>query len=196
MPSITQPPSSCHDPAELEEDVLLGVDTHKDLHVAAVITVLGAVLGSRHFPTTTDGYRQLVAWARSFGVLRRAGVECTGSYGAALARYLRTDGLEVIEVNQPDKAARRRHGKTDHRRRSRGPRGPVRSRHLRRQDQRRAGGDAPAVQAGEGISGQVTDPGHQPTQERLGLGRLGTTRIHGRAQQPTPDQAMCATRRP
>jgi transposase len=113
VPSITQPPSSCHDPAELEEDVLLGVDTHKDLHVAAVITVLGAVLGSHHFPTTTDGYRQLVAWARSFGVLRRAGVECTGSYGAALARYLRTDGLVVIEVNQPDKAARRRHGKTD-----------------------------------------------------------------------------------
>jgi len=40
-------------------------------------------------------------------------VECTGSYGAALARQLRAAGITVIEVNQPDKATRRRHGKTD-----------------------------------------------------------------------------------
>ncbi|WP_370270329.1 transposase [Streptomyces sp. V4I8] len=50
--------------------------------------------------------------ARS-AILRRAGVECTGSYGAALTRHLRAEGIEVTEVNQPDKAARRRHGKTD-----------------------------------------------------------------------------------
>ncbi|MEV3927683.1 IS110 family transposase, partial [Actinomadura coerulea] len=110
---MTQPPTSCHVPADVQEDVLVGVDTHKDLHVAAVVTTLGAVLGSRSFPATADGYRQLVAWARSFGVLRRAGAECTGSYGAALARHLHADGLEVVEVNQPDKAARRRHGKSD-----------------------------------------------------------------------------------
>lgn len=40
-------------------------------------------------------------------------MECTGSYGAALARLLRAEGIEVTEVNQPDKAARRRRGKTD-----------------------------------------------------------------------------------
>ncbi|WP_244952614.1 IS110 family transposase, partial [Streptomyces ipomoeae] len=40
-------------------------------------------------------------------------MECTGSYGAALARILRAEGIEVTEVNQPDKAARRRRGKTD-----------------------------------------------------------------------------------
>ncbi len=40
-------------------------------------------------------------------------MECTGSYGAALARQLRAAGITVIEVNQPDKATRRRHGKTD-----------------------------------------------------------------------------------
>lgn len=33
--------------------------------------------------------------------------------GAALTRHLRAEGIEVTEVNQPDKAARRRHGKTD-----------------------------------------------------------------------------------
>ncbi|MFC5201017.1 transposase [Streptomyces kaempferi] len=113
MPSITQPTTPCHVPAEAEEDILLGVDTHKDVHAAAVITTLGAALDGRSFPATAEGYRQLLSWARSFGMLRRAGVECTGSYGAAVTRHLQAEGIEVTEVNQPDKAARRRHGKTD-----------------------------------------------------------------------------------
>ena len=45
--------------------------------------------------------------------MHRAGVEGTGSYGAALTRHLRRHGITVIEVNRPDRAARRRHGKTD-----------------------------------------------------------------------------------
>jgi transposase len=95
------------------EEVVLGVDTHKDVHVAAVLSGLGALLASKAFPTTAAGYRRLVDWTRSFGVLRRAGVECTGSYGAALARHLTGEGIEVLEVNQPDKATRRKRGKTD-----------------------------------------------------------------------------------
>ncbi|MEU8952110.1 hypothetical protein [Streptomyces sp. NPDC048489] len=51
------------------EDVILGVDTHKDVHVAAVITVLGALLAHQELSTTATGYRQLLAWARSFGIL-------------------------------------------------------------------------------------------------------------------------------
>ncbi|WP_266977485.1 IS110 family transposase [Streptomyces sp. NBC_00233] len=97
----------------LAEDVILGVDTHKDVHVAAVITALGALLAHQQFPTTAAGYRQLLSWARSFGALRRAGVECTGSYGAALARFLSRENVQVIEVNQPDRALRRKRGKTD-----------------------------------------------------------------------------------
>jgi transposase len=46
-------------------------------------------------------------------LLRRAGVECTGSYGKALARHLRGADVAVIEVNKPDRATRRRRGKTD-----------------------------------------------------------------------------------
>jgi transposase len=95
------------------EEVIVGVDTHKDFHVAAVLTALGALLGSKTFPTTTAGYRALLRWARGFGAVRRAGVECTGSYGAALARYLVAAEVEVFEVNQPDKATRRRRGKND-----------------------------------------------------------------------------------
>jgi transposase len=45
------------------------------------------------FATTTAGYQQLLGWAQAFGTLRRAGVECTGSYGAALTRYLRAAGV-------------------------------------------------------------------------------------------------------
>jgi transposase len=95
------------------EEVVLGVDTHKDVHVAAVITVLGVLLGSAEFATTSAGYRRLLAWARGFGGLHRAGVEGTGSYGAALTRHLRRHDITVVEVNRPDRAARRRHGKTD-----------------------------------------------------------------------------------
>ncbi len=94
-------------------EVILGVDTHKDLHAAAVINPLGVLLSSKNFPTTAAGYQALLVWAKTFGTLRRAGVECTGSYGAALARHLHAAGIEVIEVNQPDKTTRRRQGKTD-----------------------------------------------------------------------------------
>jgi transposase len=65
------------------------VDTHKDVHVAAVLTTLGVGLSNENFPATAAGYQALLDWVGTFGVLRRAGVECTGSYGAALARHLR-----------------------------------------------------------------------------------------------------------
>ena len=99
--------------AALDEEVILGVDTHNDTHVAAVITVLGALLDTRAFPTTTAGYTDMVNWARRHGRLRRAGVEGTSSHGTALTRHLHCDGVQVIEVNRPDRAVRRRRGKTD-----------------------------------------------------------------------------------
>jgi len=74
---------------------------------------MGMLLASQSFPTSGPGYEQLLAWARSFGSQSRAGVECTGSFGAALARHLRANEIEVIEVNQPDKATRRRRGNND-----------------------------------------------------------------------------------
>lgn len=111
--SMPQPTLPAQQAAQPVEDVILGVDTHKDMHVAAVITVLGALFAHQEFPTTAAGYRQLLVWARSFGALHRAGVECTGSYGSALARFLHRENIQVIEVNQPDRATRRKRGKTD-----------------------------------------------------------------------------------
>jgi transposase len=98
---------------ECRQEVVLGVDTHKDAHVAAVVSTTGRLIASHSFPTTAEGYQQLLDWVSFHGMADRAGVECTGSYGAALSRFLRSKGLAVIEVNQPDKTTRRRRGKTD-----------------------------------------------------------------------------------
>jgi len=93
--------------------VVVGVDTHKDVHVAAVLTGAGVGLGSLSFPATRAGYRDLLAWAQQFGSTVVAGVEGTGSWGAGLVRFLRAEGVRVIEVNRPDRSLRRRRGKTD-----------------------------------------------------------------------------------
>lgn len=95
------------------DELVLGVDTHKDFHVAAVLTTVGALVATASFPATRSGYKHLLAWSRSFASVRRAGVEGTGSYGAALARFLAGCGVAVVEVNRPDRSVRRRRGKTD-----------------------------------------------------------------------------------
>src|SRR5213595_2099991 len=76
--------------------VFAGVDTHKELHVAAVIDAGETVLGTRSFSTTRAGYRALLAWIVEFGQLARIGVEGTGSYGAGLTRHLAQAGITVL----------------------------------------------------------------------------------------------------
>jgi transposase len=93
--------------------VTVGVDTHGDVHVAHAKDQLGRRLDTVSVPTTPGGYRDLLAWARRLGELDAWGVEGTGAYGAALARFLRDHGQVVLEVTRPDRAARRRHGKSD-----------------------------------------------------------------------------------
>lgn len=90
-----------------------GVDTHKDLHVASVVNHEDQVLGTQSFATTRQGYRLMLVWMRSFGELQRIGIECTGSYGAGLLRYMQSAGVDVLEVTTPDKQDRRRRGKND-----------------------------------------------------------------------------------
>lgn len=55
----------------------------------------------------------MLAWLRSFGELARIGVECTGTYGAGLLRYLQHAGVTVLEVTAPDKHDRGKRGKDD-----------------------------------------------------------------------------------
>ena len=90
-----------------------GVDTHKDVHVAAVIDGLGRILGTESFTVDASGYRKLLAWLRSFGELTAVGVEGCGSYGAGLARHLMAERVDTVEVNRPNRQRRRRRGKSD-----------------------------------------------------------------------------------
>ena len=90
-----------------------GVDTHGHTHHAAVLDHVGRQLGDREFPTTPAGYRALGVWLSRHGQLERVGVEGTGTYGAGLARYLRGTGVSVVEVDRPDRKARRAKGKSD-----------------------------------------------------------------------------------
>src|SRR5215207_7539093 len=94
-------------------EVVLGVDTHLDLHVAVALDQLGRRLGALSVPTTAMGYQSLVSWAEGFGPVRCAGVEGTGSYGAGLARHFKTAGIPVMEVERPKKRHLRRNGKSD-----------------------------------------------------------------------------------
>src|SRR5215204_7003118 len=98
---------------EASRPVTGGIDTHLDAHVAAVVDVNGGVLAVESFPTTTAGFAELHDWLVGFGEMERVGVEGTGAYGAGLARHLRGCGLEVIEVDRPNRQARRRAGKSD-----------------------------------------------------------------------------------
>lgn len=104
-PSSTDPP--------VRREVVLGVDTHGEVHVAAVVSPLGKILGTESFPATMAGYRRLLVWARKRGTVRRAGVEGTGTFGAGLSRYLLAQQVEVYEVNRLDRSARRLLGKSD-----------------------------------------------------------------------------------
>ena len=93
--------------------IIGGVDTHQDLHTAAVVSHDGTVLGTESFSTTRAGYRAMLRWFRSHGELLRVGVESTGTYGAGITRHLALSGIPVLEVTGPDPASRRAKGKDD-----------------------------------------------------------------------------------
>jgi transposase len=93
--------------------VIVGVDTHAAQHCAAVLDSTGKLLATSEFDACDKGYRALVGWARTFGVVEVAGVEGTGAYGAGLARVLASEGVRVLEVSRPDRRTRRNRGKSD-----------------------------------------------------------------------------------
>lgn len=95
------------------DGVTVGIDTHGDVHVAVVLDHRGRRLGIRSFPTTSSGHRRLERWACGFGPIDAVGVEGTGSWGAGIARHLTAAGYRVVEVDRPNRATRRRHGKSD-----------------------------------------------------------------------------------
>jgi transposase len=99
--------------AELVE-VVIGVDTHKDSHTAAVVDArTGGVLARATVPADPDGYAELAVLAESHSGLRAWALEGTGGYGAGLARHLADAGELVIELDRPKRPARRAGAKSD-----------------------------------------------------------------------------------
>lgn len=96
-----------------QDEVILGVDTHLDVHVGAVINSTGKLIATKAVETTGAGYLELLNWARSHGELLRAGIEGTATYGSGLTHLLLDHGVKVFEVNRLDRAARRMRGKSD-----------------------------------------------------------------------------------
>jgi transposase len=94
-------------------NVIGGVDTHADTHVAAAIDSNGGVLGIESFPADQAGFEALVGWFASFGDVLMVGVEGTGSWGVGLSRFLRDQDIVVVEVDRPNRQTRRRVGKSD-----------------------------------------------------------------------------------
>lgn len=99
--------------ASTQPQVTVGVDTHKQFHVAHAVDQLGRSVGSHRMTATTGGYRQFVSWAHSLGQLVIVGIEGPGHYGAGLARHLRAEGIAVTEVGRPKRQRRARYGKSD-----------------------------------------------------------------------------------
>ncbi|MGW7310004.1 IS110 family transposase [Streptomyces sp. NPDC054835] len=98
--------------AELDA-VFGGVDSHAATIHVAVITDRGGHVADAEFPTTAAGYAAAIAFLNAHGTVTAIGVEGTSSYCLGFTRAARHTGLTVIEVNRPDKAERRRIGKSD-----------------------------------------------------------------------------------
>ena len=92
---------------------ILGIDTHKHTHAVVALDELGRRLDAATFGTDDAHAKELIGWANRHGPVTVAGVEGTGSYGYRIAQALIAAGIEVREVNRPDRARRRREGKND-----------------------------------------------------------------------------------
>jgi len=98
---------------EATRAVVGGIDTHGEAHVAAALDEVGGLLGTESFGANGPGYEDLVRWLEGFGTVSKVGVEGTGSYGAGISRFLTRSGIEVVEVDRPNRQTRRRAGKSD-----------------------------------------------------------------------------------
>ena len=95
-------------------ELVIGVDTHKQTHTAAVVTATtGAVIAQATAAATPAGYRQLLALAEQQPGERVWAIEGTGGYGAGLTRFLHAHAEQVVELDRPKRAARRQGATSD-----------------------------------------------------------------------------------
>ncbi len=105
--------ASMTDTAQPPLAVSVGVDTHGEVHVAAVIDRVGRELGDRAFAATPAGYRALWQWAQTRGPVQVVGIEGTGVYGAGQCAWLLACHAPVVKVDRPDRKTRRFQGRSD-----------------------------------------------------------------------------------
>jgi transposase len=95
-------------------DFVIGVDTHRDSHTAAVVTAGGGFVERLTVATDAFGFRKLDAFASQHATGRRVwAIEGTGSFGAGLTTHLLERGEWVVEIDRPARPARRDGAKSD-----------------------------------------------------------------------------------
>jgi transposase len=95
-------------------NLVIGVDTHKHTNTAAAVSAsTGGLLEELTAPTTTEGNEAILAMVAPHGSSRAWAIEGTNSYGASLTRFLRQRGERVIELDRPNRSARRGGKKSD-----------------------------------------------------------------------------------
>jgi transposase len=98
-----------------EVDYVVGVDTHRDEHVLAVVVApAGAVVARQTVSAGGRGYAQALRFAQRYAAGARVwAVEGAGHYGVGLARYLNGRGEAVLDVGRSSRNERRLRGKDD-----------------------------------------------------------------------------------
>ncbi len=95
-------------------DHIIGVDTHRDAHSAALVNPAGAVEADITLATDAFGYRRLLRFAQERAPGRRVwAIEGTGSFGSGLTTFLLEQGEWVVEIDRPKRPARRDGAKSD-----------------------------------------------------------------------------------
>lgn len=95
-------------------DAVIGVDTHKLTHTAAVATPTGGLVADVTVPTDAFGAKRVLAFAREHAPGRRVwAIEGSGSYGSGLTTFLLEQGEWVVEIDRPARPARRNGAKSD-----------------------------------------------------------------------------------
>ena len=89
-------------------DVVIGIDTHKQTHTAAIVTAgSGAHQTTLTVPATPSGFEQLLIEATRHGAARCWAIEGCGSWGHSLVRWLHEHDERVVEVDRPKRPTRR-----------------------------------------------------------------------------------------
>jgi transposase len=188
--------------AQVTTGITIGVDTHKDVHVAAARDHLGRRLATTHIPTTPAGYAELLAWAGALGEIRawasRAPAATAPAWPAFWPRTTSRSSRSTGPTGRPAGGVARATRSTPTPR----PRGPSRRGDRQPQGRRRAGGDAAGAAGRPPDRGLGLHPGHQrpqgarghrPAELRQALARLPTRRLVAATATLTPGPGKLTT---